>query len=193
MRHTASRANPLNQPAHAVLYRGPQRRAEHQARPSGNFHRKILGGAQKPAQLNRNERRSKRRKYMSTCIQSGQNPENLSTIHSMLNLGDFQRDLHHDEDAEKSFHRVLDVTGHVLGPDQPEAAAANYDLATVLVHEGRVEEALSLLRQAVDHGVPPRIASDMGNDPMLNSLHGDLRFAELVTYGKKRATGPNAK
>ncbi|MGA2920395.1 MAG: tetratricopeptide repeat protein [Candidatus Sulfotelmatobacter sp.] len=114
-------------------------------------------------------------------------PENLSTIHSMLNLADFQRDLHHDEEAEKSFHRVLDIAGRVLGPDQPETAAANYDLATVLVRKGQDEEALSLLRQSVDHGLPPRIASDIGNDPLLDSLHGDPRFAALVTYVKERA------
>ena len=121
-------------------------------------------------------------------------PKNLSTIHSMLNLADFQRDLHHDEDAELSFHRVLDLAGRVLGPDQPETAAANYDLATVLVRKGHVEEALSLLRQSVDHGLPPRIASDMENDPMLNALHGDPRFAALVTYVKKRAAAAqNAK
>jgi pentatricopeptide repeat protein len=111
----------------------------------------------------------------------------------MLNLADFQRDLHHDEEAEKSFYRVLDIAGRVLGPDQPETAAANYDLATVLVRKGQVEEALSLLRQSVDHGLPPRIAFDIGNDPLLDSLHGDPRFAALVTYVMERAATQRAK
>jgi eukaryotic-like serine/threonine-protein kinase len=119
--------------------------------------------------------------------------ENLSTINSLINLGEFRRDLHEDEDAERSFHQALEIEGRVLGPDQPETAATKYDLATILAHKGQVEAALSLVRQAVDHGLPPRIASAIGNDPLLNSLHGDPRFAALVAQVKERAAVQEAK
>ena len=83
--------------------------------------------------------------------------ENLSTINSLINLGEVQRDLDKDEDAERSFHQALEIEGRVLGPNQPETAATKYDLATLLAHKGQAEAALSLLRQAVDHGLPPLV------------------------------------
>ena len=47
-------------------------------------------------------------------------------------------------------------------------------------------EALSLLRQAVDHGLSPSDALGMEKDPDLKSLHGDPRFIPLVAYVKER-------
>jgi eukaryotic-like serine/threonine-protein kinase len=114
-------------------------------------------------------------------------PENLSTIDSMINLGEFQRDLGRDEDAKKSLYRALEVEGHALGPDQPETAVTKYDLATIFARKGQLDDAFSFLGQAVDHGLPPRIALDMPDDPLLNVLHGDPRFAALVAHAKQRA------
>ena len=112
--------------------------------------------------------------------------ENLSTVHALLNLGDFQRDQHHDEEAEESFHRALEVEARVMGPNQPETAVTKYDLATVLARNGKRNEAFSLLREAVDRGLPPRIASDMTSDSLLNPLHGDPRFTALIAHVKER-------
>jgi eukaryotic-like serine/threonine-protein kinase len=114
-------------------------------------------------------------------------PENLSTINAMLNLGELQRDLGRFDDAEKQLNQALELEGRVLGPDQPETALTKYDLATVAVHDGQVEQALSLLRQSIDHGLPPINALNMGKDPLLNSLHSDPRFAALVTHAKQIA------
>jgi hypothetical protein len=47
--------------------------------------------------------------------------------------------------------------------------------------------ALSLLGQAVDHGLPPRVELGIETDPMFNSLHSDRRFAALVAHAKKLA------
>jgi len=120
-------------------------------------------------------------------------PENLSSITSMLNLGEFQRDLGRDEDAKKSLYRALELEGRVLSPDQPETAATKYDLATILARNGQIDEALSFLGQAVDHGLPPRMALDIPNDPLLNPLHGDPRFAALVAHAKQKSAGPRSK
>ena len=113
-------------------------------------------------------------------------PENLSTVNAMLNLGEFERDLGRFEDAKKQLSQALEIEGRVFGPDQPETAETEYDLATVAAHDGQVEQALSLLRQAVDHGLPPLNALNMEKDPLLNSLHGDPRFAALVAHAKER-------
>ena len=53
---------------------------------------------------------------------------------------------------------------------------------------GNRPEALLLLRQAIDHGLPPSAAVEMENDPDLKSLHRDPRFIALVAYVKERAT-----
>ena len=120
-------------------------------------------------------------------------PENLSTINAMINLGEFQRDLGRIEDAKKQLNKALELEGRIFGPNQPETAVTKYDLATVLVRNGQIEEALSLLRQAVDHGLPPLNALNIEKDPLLNSLHGDPRFAALVAHAKERAGVQEAK
>ena len=48
----------------------------------------------------------------------------------------------------------------------------------------RPDEALSLLREAVDHGLAPNIALAIEKDPDLSSLSGDSRFTALVTHAK---------
>ena len=111
---------------------------------------------------------------------------NLATIHSLLNLGEFQRDEHHDQDATISFRHALEVEARAMGPDQPETAATKYDLATMLARNGQNDEAFSLLRDALDHGYPPRLALEMAADPWLDPLHGDPRFAALVASVKSR-------
>ena len=109
---------------------------------------------------------------------------NLSTIDAMLNLGEFQRDLGQTDEAEATMRRSLDLDARVLGPNAPETAVTTYDLATILIRKGQTGEALALLRQSVDHGLPPRLAMGMETDSLLNPLHGDPGFAELVEHVK---------
>jgi non-specific serine/threonine protein kinase/serine/threonine-protein kinase len=118
--------------------------------------------------------------------------ENLGTISSMINLGDIERDLGHDEEAEKLYRQALEVEGRVLGPDQPETAETAYSLACVLVRRGQIGSGLSLLRQAVDHGLQARADLGIEKEPYFESLHGDPRFAALVAHAKERASARNA-
>ena len=55
-----------------------------------------------------------------------------------------------------------------------------------------IVEALSLVRQAVDHGLQPRMDLDIEKEPLFNSLHGDPRFAALVAHAKERAAAQKA-
>ena len=106
----------------------------------------------------------------------------------MINLAEFQRDLGRRDEAKKLLLQALDIERRVFGPNQPETAATKYDLATLLVLEGRTMEALSLLRDAVDHGLPPLMDSRIEKDALFDSLHGDPRFAPLVAHAKGRAS-----
>lgn len=110
----------------------------------------------------------------------------LSTIHCLFNLGEMQREEHHDQDAMQSFRHALDVETRVMGPNQPEIAVTKYDLATMLARTGQKDDAFVLLQDALEHGYPPREAMQMATDTWLNPLHGDPRFARLVAYVKAR-------
>ena len=118
--------------------------------------------------------------------------ENLGTISSMIDMADIERNMGREEEALKLYGETLDLEQRVLGPDQPETAVTRYSLACILARRGSTEEALALLRQAVDHGLQPRMDLEIETDPLLNSLHGDPRFAALVTHAKERAAAQQA-
>lgn len=53
---------------------------------------------------------------------------------------------------------------------------------------GRKNEALSLVREAIDHGLSPATYLGIDKYPDFQSLHGDPRFAALVAYAKQHAS-----
>jgi serine/threonine protein kinase/tetratricopeptide (TPR) repeat protein len=118
-------------------------------------------------------------------------PENIGTINAMLNLGEFQRDAGRDDEALRTFQGLLETESRVLGPDQGETAVTRYDLASVLLRKGQKDEALSLLGQAIEHGLAPRIALGLATDPLFASLHGDRHFTAMVVSARKRFAPEN--
>jgi len=65
----------------------------------------------------------------------------------------------------------MEIRQRALGPEHPDTASITYNLGAVAAHRGRRDEALSLLREAVDHGLPPEVDVDMYKDPDFKSLH----------------------
>jgi len=59
--------------------------------------------------------------------------------------------------------------------------------------EGKRDEALSLLREVIDHGLPPSLGLGIENDSDLQSLHGDPRFDAIVAHAKERAAAAEKK
>ncbi len=114
-------------------------------------------------------------------------PEHIDTVEATDNLASTLLVEGRDVEAKKLEDAMLAIRNRVLGPDHPMTAAALYTFACAHVRAGKRDEALSLLRNAVDHGLTPTDAAAMAEDSELKPLSGDPRFEELVAYAKKRA------
>ena len=114
-------------------------------------------------------------------------PENLSTLQSMDVMAGILGHLHRYTEAEKLLRQIRDSERRIEGPDSMMAASTTYDLACLAALKGAHDEALSLLSEAVDHGLAPGTALNMKTDPDLQSLHSDPRFDAIVANAKERA------
>ena len=114
-------------------------------------------------------------------------PEHPDTLASMGNLASVLAHEHHYAEAEKWYRETLGISRRVFGPEHPQTAICAYNLATVAAGRGRRDEAFSLLREAVDHGLPRSALLGLDKDPELKSLQGDPRFGTLVAHAKERA------
>ena len=120
-------------------------------------------------------------------------PENPQTIISMTNLADAMMKSGQYQEAEATLKPALEIQRRVLGPDHPNTAVSLYSLACIKALEKRPGEAIALLSQALDHGLPPWAARDLANDTDLISLHGDPRFARLMAKAKENASVPQKR
>jgi hypothetical protein len=84
--------------------------------------------------------------------------------------------------AEQLLRQDYATQVRVLGLNNPSTAITTYNLATVELRKGDRVEALRLLRDAVDHGLPPWAIKAMATDSDLKALHGDPRFTALQAY-----------
>jgi tetratricopeptide (TPR) repeat protein len=98
----------------------------------------------------------------------------------------------HYAEAEKLQRDALEIQRRIFGPEHPDTAEGVYNLAVIEEHAGKRDEALQLLHEAIEHGLPSDEALAMEDDPDLKSLHGDPRFAAIVAEVKNR-TAANAE
>ena len=116
-----------------------------------------------------------------------QGPEHPGTLTSMNTLVTVLTHEGRYAEAEKLAREGMNIRRRVLGPEHPNTAASTYNVACVLAHKGNRDGALSLLQEAVDHGLSRGDDLGIEKDPDLKSLHGDPRFDALVAHAKKRA------
>jgi hypothetical protein len=90
-------------------------------------------------------------------------------------------------EAEKLDRETLAIRRRVLGPEHPDTAVSTYNLACIVALQGRRDASLSLLQDAVEHGLPSEDVVGIGRDPDLKSLHGDPRFEALVAQSLRAA------
>jgi non-specific serine/threonine protein kinase/serine/threonine-protein kinase len=107
-------------------------------------------------------------------------PEDPVTVAAMDNLATGLMGEGHYADAEKSFREELDISRRVHGSEGQDTAVVTYNLACSIARQNRRDEAITLLQQAVEHGLPSAGVSGMDKDPDLKSLHADPRFKVLV-------------
>jgi len=114
-------------------------------------------------------------------------PDHLNTIETMANLADTLAILHQYDKAEDMAKEARDAFRRVIGPESAEAAIATYNLACIVTNRGRYAEAVSLLTEAVDHGLPPEGDLNVDRDPNFKPLQRNPGFIALVKHAKERA------
>jgi serine/threonine protein kinase len=114
-------------------------------------------------------------------------PEHPDTLASMNNLAAALSSLDRYPEAEKLERETVNISRRVLGPEHPRTAIFTYSLGQIALGEGKRDEALAHLREAVDHGLQPQFDLGIEQDPDLKALHGDPRFDALVAHAKERA------
>jgi len=114
-------------------------------------------------------------------------PEHPTTISAMMGIANTLMEAGQYPPADKLFRETLAIQRRVMPPNHPDTALTLYNLGCVTAHEGRKAEAISLLSEAVEHGLPGYGDLGMAEDPDLNALHGDPSFAALVEHAKQVA------
>jgi tetratricopeptide (TPR) repeat protein len=114
-------------------------------------------------------------------------PNHPDTLRSMNDLADALNHEGRYAEAEKLGRQALDLRRRVLGPNHPETANSTYTLACIMARQNRRNEALSLLQDAVEHGLPAYVVLGMDQDPDLKSLRGAPHFEALVAKVRQNA------
>jgi eukaryotic-like serine/threonine-protein kinase len=113
--------------------------------------------------------------------------DHMLTLRSMNNLADILSEEKRFAESESIEREIRDIDQRLFGPENPTTATTTYGLAELAALQGHRDQALSLIRESLDHGLPPRFAAGMAKEENLESLHGDPRFTAILAYAKQRA------
>lgn len=113
-------------------------------------------------------------------------PEHADTIQSIEELAVTLDELRRYPEAEKLYLKVVESQSRVLGPNHPTTAASKYNLACNAALQGKPDQAIAILRDAMAHGMAPALLGQIAEDEDLKSLHGDPRFDEIVAKSKSQ-------
>ncbi len=114
-------------------------------------------------------------------------PEHSDTLASLDVLGLTLKYEKRYAESEKVYREAQERRRRALGLDHPDFASTSYDLACVLALEGKREEALSILKVAVEHSLKAEKRESLEKDADFDSLRGDPRFQALVASSRQRA------
>ena len=119
-------------------------------------------------------------------------PEHPNTISDMDVLLECLIREHHFVDAEGLARGILDINRRLFGRDDGRAADAAYNLAIVLAGQGRRDDAIAVLGDAVEHGLRSERLVAMQTEDDLRSLRNSPSFKAVVTDARRRATATSA-
>ena len=91
-----------------------------------------------------------------------------STLMASSNLADIDAERGDYKDAEQLFAQTRATQIRVLGLDNPSTAQTTESLATLKLREGNRDEALRLLHEAIDHGLPGWAINRLARIPTSN-------------------------
>jgi tetratricopeptide (TPR) repeat protein len=109
-----------------------------------------------------------------------------SLANSLSELGQY-------EEAEKLERDTVERLRRTVPAHDPALSNALYDLGCIYALQGRREEALAYLHQAVENGLSVHSVSHIAEDEDLKSLRGDPRFEALAAEAVKRAAAQQAQ
>lgn len=115
-------------------------------------------------------------------------PEHPDTVRAMVNFAAVLGMEKKYAEAEKKGREALAIGRRVLGEKDPLVGIALYNLGAMAGINGRADEGIDLLFEAIDAGLPPDAAANMERDPDLKPLHADRRFPALVARAKEAAS-----
>jgi len=121
-----------------------------------------------------------------------QGPSNLRTFVVQNNLAETWAQMGEYAKAEQMLKQTRNLLLRIA-PDDSGTAITTYNLAGVYAREGRHDEALSLARESIDHGLPPLAELSMATDPDFKPLFGDSRFVALAAYARQKAAAAPRK
>ena len=114
-------------------------------------------------------------------------PEHSSTLVTMSELANILSVEHRNKEAEALLQQTLLIQRRILGENNPDTALTKYNLACNAALAGHQGEALTFLRDSLDHGLSPLNREHMADDSDLKSLHGNPQFEVLVAEAHKSA------
>jgi non-specific serine/threonine protein kinase/serine/threonine-protein kinase len=117
-------------------------------------------------------------------------PDHPSTLMALSNLGDVLAERGNYTRAEQIFAQTHAIQVRVLGLDNPSTAETTESLAMLKLREGKRDEALQLLREAVEHGLPSWAIGRMAANPDLKPLRADPRFIALLASANIHGSKP---
>ena len=114
--------------------------------------------------------------------------EHPETLMSTTELAETLDDMHRYPEAADLYLQTIEIQRRVVGADHPVTALTKYNLACNLALSGHKDEALAVLRDAVDHGLPDTYALNAETDSDLKLLQGDPRLAKMMDDVRRRAS-----
>ena len=117
-------------------------------------------------------------------------PDHPSTLMAVSNLADIYSELGDYGRAEQLFAKTRAIQVRVLGLDNPATAETTESLAALKLREGDRADALRLLRDAVDHGLPGWAVARLATNPDLKALQADPAFKALLASANSHVASP---